>query len=246
MERSGRSVRLGELNKMDRTQKTPIQIEAIEKETRGFECPSCHEHFQFRVTVAVKGIQPTLTGEEVAERDGRPLMPKGTPDPISAINNPPMGDDKPSVVRLLHYYKDIGILDAFEQVLKEHFADKMPKDIGKFFLTFLRTSVKASLIPKLALRRLINEFDDGLIEVYTAQQIAAVVSDGKIRCFVPAHLLRGEVVRLGGGSNTKMRTRATEERLDTWIRTKHGYVFGAGPMFQEMQKQARGSFDNVA
>lgn len=214
---------------VDERELTPLQVEEINKETRGFQCPSCRKHLQFRVAVKVTAVMPTLTGEEVAARDAGMSLPI----------------EKASITRLLGYYRDVGILDAFTQVVKEHFADKMPNDPDKFFLTFLKTSVRATMIPKLALQRLINEFDGGNIEVYTAQQIAAVVSDGTLRCFVPAHLLRGEVVRMGKGSNTKLRTRATEERLETWIRTRHGYVVGRGLMFQEMQKQARGDFDNV-
>lgn len=225
--------------------KTPQQVEAIEKETRGFECPGCGQHWQFRVAVKVLGIQPTPTAEEVAERDGRPVTPKKTADPLSAANNPPMGDKRPSLARAVAYYRDTGVLGAFEEVSKDLHAHQLPKDMGKFLLTWLSTCVQATLIPKIALRKLINEFDAGQIEVWSAQQIGAVISDGQLRCFVPMHLLRGEVIRAGGGSNTKLRTMATEERLDTWIRTKHGYVYNHGALFQEMQKQARGSFDNV-
>lgn len=229
----------------DRIVKTPLQLEQIEKETRGFTCPNCNHHWQFRVQVKVVGVQPTLSGEEVAARDGRPLTPKKTVDDKATDANPPMGVNRPQLVRLAQYYKEVGILPAFEQVASELLSHQIPNDMGKFFLTWLTTTVPATLIPKLALRRLINEFGAGQIGVYHAQGIAAVVSDGQLRCFVPMHLLRGEIIRAGNGSNTKLRTLATEERLDSWIRTKHGYVYGHGMLFSEMKKQARGSFDNV-
>lgn len=222
---------------------TPLQLEAIEKETKAFECPNCHIHLQFRLSVKVVGVQESLTAEENAARDGRPLTPKATKDPLAEKANPPMGDKRPGLLRLVEYYRDIGILAAFEQVAADLHSHQLPKDMGGFFLTWMRTSVRANLIPKLALRRLINEFDDGMIEVWHSQLIAAVVSDGRLRCFVPMHLLRGETIRAGGGSKTSLRTSATEERLDNWIRTKHGYVLGGGAMFQEMQKQAKGNFE---
>lgn len=223
--------------------RTPLQLEAIEKETRAFECPNCRQHLQFRVRVQVQGVQATLTGEEVAERDGRVLTPKGTRDIKAEITNPPMGNNRPALVRLIQYYQEVGILSAFEQTAAEVKSHCLPKDMGSFLLTWLNKCVKANLIPKLALRKLINEFDDGQIEVWHSDLIAAVVSDGRLRAFVPMHILRGELVRLGKMSNTRLRTSATDERLDAWIRTKHGYVLGTGAMFSEMQKQAKGSFE---
>jgi len=223
--------------------KTALQLEAIEKETRGFTCPNCNQHLQFLLSVKVTGIQATLSGEEVAVRDGKPLPLKSEKKEVDS--NPPMGLDRPKLVRLAQYYRDVGVLSAFEEVANSLLSHQLPNDMDKFFLTWLTTTVQAVQIPKLALRRLINEFDDGQINVYHAQGIGAVVSDGKLRCFMPMHLLRGEVVRAGNGSNTKLRTLATEERMDNWIKTKHGYVYGNGMLFNEMRKQAKGSFDNI-
>lgn len=225
----------------DLREKTAVQIEDIEKETRAFDCPNCGYHMQFRLSVKVNTVQRTLSGEEAAERDGLP-EPRRKLTPEEA--NPPMGINRPQLVRLGQYYRDIGITSAFESVVKELMAHQLPPDMNKFFLTWLTTTTKASLIPKLALQRLINEFR-GEIGVYHAQGIGAVVSNGQLRCFVAMHLLRGEIIRAGNGSNTKLRTRATDERLDAWIKTKHGYVYGKGLLFTEMQKQAKGSFENV-
>lgn len=230
-----------ESNNGEQRLKTPLQLEAIKKETRAFTCPNCNQNLQFQVIVKVANVHAPLTAEEVAARDGRPLTPKKVKD--VPLANLPMGNRRPALVRLAQYYRDIGILGAFEEVAKELLAHQLPKDMDSFFLTWLRTSTKASLIPKLSLRMLINEFNDQHIEVFSSQQIGGIVSDGKLRCFIPMHLLRGEVVRLGGGSNTKLRTKATEDRLERWIRTKHGYVYGEGLMFGEMQKQARGQFE---
>lgn len=225
----------------DLREKTAVQVEDIDKETRAFDCPQCGYHMQFRLSVKVLTVQRTLSGEECAERDGRELPPrKLTPEEA----NPPMGVNRPKLVRLGQYYQDVGIIPAFEIVAKELLSHQLPNDMNKFFLTWLTTTTKASLIPRLALQRLINEFN-GEIAVYHAQGIGAVVSNGQLRCFMPMHLLRGEIIRAGNGSNTKLRTRATEERLERWIKTRHGYVYGAGMLFSEMQKQAKGGFDNV-
>lgn len=222
----------------DDSDKTPQQLEAIEKETRAFVCPNCGEHWQFRVSVQVKGIQPTPTGEEIAERDGKLSAPK---KPVNA--NAPMDLARPALQRLKEYYRETGLLDAFEQTVSDIKAHQLPNDIGNFFLSWLKKCVVANQIPKLALRKLINEFDDGQIEVWHSDEIAAVLSNGKLRAFVPTHILRGELVRMGIASTTRLRTMATEERLDNWIRTKHGYVLGTGAMFSELQRQAKGNFE---
>lgn len=226
------------------TPKTPLQLEAIEKETRSFECPNCGEHLQFRLSVKVNGVQRTLTAEEHAERNGmsEPMQK------IPRLAAPKIVDhqyaaEQLRLQRLVQYYKDTGILAAFLEIVSELKAHQMPQDQETFFLNWLRTCTVASLIPQLALRKLINEFDDGRIEVQHAQGIGAVISDGKLRAFVPMHLLRGEIIRAGGGSNTKLRTLATDAGVDNWIRTRHGYVLGASLMFQEMKRQAKGSFE---
>lgn len=227
----------------DDPNKTSQQLEAIEKETRSFTCPNCGEHWQFRLSVHVKGIQPTLSPEEHAAKDGRPVMTKQeaktTPNGASAQLNA----ESVRLMRLMQFYKDSGIFSAFIEIAAELKSHQMPKDTETFFINWIRTTTKAHLIPKFALRKLINEFNDSQIEVQHSQGIGAVISDGALRCFIPMHLLRGEVIRAGGGSNTKLRTLATDAGMDNWIRTKHGYVVGTSAMFQELKRQAKGSFE---
>lgn len=228
----------------DDPNRTSQQVEAIEKETRSFTCPNCGEHWQLRLSVTVKGIQPTLSPEEHAARDGKPVMTKAEKaqtTPNGATQQ--LEAERVRLVRLMQFYKDSGIFPAFIGVAAELKSHQMPKDTETFFINWIRTTTKAHLIPKFALRKLISEFNDGQIEVHHAQGIGAVISDGTLRAFVPMHLLRGEVIRAGGGSNTKLRTTATDAGLDNWIRTKHGYVVGTGAMFSELKKQAKGSFE---
>lgn len=221
--------------------KTPLQLEAIEKETRSFECPKCGEHLQFRLSVTVKGVQKTPSGEEHAARNGQLYIP---PKPKAILTeDPQLHAERLRLQRLVQFYKDSGIMSAFLDIASELKAHQMPKDTDTYFLNWLRTCVTASLIPKFALRKLINEFSDEQIEVQSAQGIGAVISDGTLRAFVPMHLLRGEVIRAGGGSNTKLRTLATDVGVDNWIKTKHGYVLGTSVMFQELKRQAKGSFE---
>lgn len=223
--------------------KTPLQLEAIEKETRSFTCPVCDAHLQFRLSVKVNAVQETLTTEEHAELAGLPEPLKKTPKAFAKMDDPQRTAAQMRLKRLVQYYEDTGILQAFLDIASELKAHQMPKDTTTFFLNWLRTCTVAQLIPKFALRKLINEFKDEYIEVQHAQGIGAVISDGVLRAFVPMHLLRGEVIRAGGGSNTKLRTSATDAGMDNWIRTKHGYVLGTGALFNEMRKQAKGSFE---
>lgn len=225
--------------------KTPLQLEMIEKETRAFECPNCHERLQFRVGVVVTSVQSPPTPEEAAIRDGLPppLVKAVVKSQEEKVVDHQMAAENLRLKRLVQFYKDSGIMSAFLEIASELKSHQMPKDTDTFFLNWLRTCVVASLIPKFALRKLINEFNDEQIEVQHSQGIGAVISDGTLRAFVPMHLLRGEVIRAGGGSNTKLRTSATDAGVENWIRTKHGYVLGSSVMFQELKRQAKGSFE---
>lgn len=224
--------------------KTPLQLEMIEKETRAFECPNCHQRLQFRLGVVVTGVQAPPTPEESALRYGLPPpLVKASKDHPEKVVDHQMAAENLRLKRLVQFYKDSGIMSAFLEIASDLKSHQMPKDTDTFFLNWLRTCTTALLIPKFALRKLINEFKDGQIEVQHSQGIGAVISDGTLRAFVPMHLLRGEVIRAGGGSNTKLRTSATDAGVDNWIRTKHGYVVGTGVMFQELKRQAKGSFE---
>lgn len=227
---------------MNNGNKTPLEIEAIEKETKTFVCPNCNIHLQFRTSVKILSVQPTLTGEELIEKRVAE-QPESFKTPEQKVAEHQAHAERLRLARLVQFYKDSGILDAFLDVARELKAHQMPKNAEMFFLNWIRATTKAQLIPKFALRKLINEFNDGQIEVHHAQGIGAIISDGTLRAFVPMHLLRGEVIRAGGGSNTKLRTLATDAGMDNWIRTKHGYVVGTGAMFSELKKQAKGSFE---
>lgn len=204
----------------------PLVLPQSSDKSNQFNCPHCATTLQFRVNLTVRGVREV-------DGDGAFMTPSGQAQPVSLKSQ-----------RLMDFYRETGILGAFRDVVSEVKSAQLPHDIGGFLLVWLKTATLVS-VPRLALRRLASEFG-GVIEVYHAQGIAAIVSDGVVRSFAPIYLLRGELVRAAKGSRISVKTQANDAQMDTWIRTKHGYVVGTGAYFNEMKRKSAGSFDTSA
>lgn len=215
-----------------REDKTELQLEAIEKETRGFECPNCHVHLQFRVRLNVVGVQQTPTGEEAAARDGRPFEGKTTP--ARAIEEE----------QLLADLESSGLLAAFSDALDKAVVPSKPSDTPSYMLSWLNLATKVKLSPPMV-SKLYRLYPSSRIEVFAAQYIAAVVVEGRVRAFYPYSLLKGQSVDKltpSGMEITKTKDRMTTE---IWHRSKFGYVTGRGAYFSEMKKHSKGAFANT-
>ncbi len=115
-----------------------------------------------------------------------------------------------------------------------------PKSMERFFLTFLKTA-RPKRIPKFALDALIAEFG-GQIELWSAQGVAGVISDGALVMFVPLEILCGASVSASGGSGA-FRVKASENEFYAWVKTKMGYVpSGRGLFLEEMRRKTIGEF----
>lgn len=223
--------------------RTLENIEAVEKETRAFECPNCSAHLQFMVRVNVFGVKESMTGEEVSVRDGRPLPPAPTP---AAPNG---NGGSPAQARLVEAMKADGTFEAFTKTVDATLPAGRPKNVEKFFLTFLETCTPIA-VPSSVLRKIIGELKtmgepEGFITVYSAQQVALVTVDGEPKLFTPVRLLRGERVRLSANAQVRLRIRAKEESIEHWIRTRNGYVVGRGELFNELARKRPGEFANT-
>jgi hypothetical protein len=215
---------------------TPLEIEAIEKETKAFECPNCGIHLQFRTVVKVSGVQVSQTGAEKAATEGRPQTP---PKILLQDEN----------ARIIAAATEGGALLAFENALKTENPNYKGAHTGKYFLTWLQAArrIKAH---QLGLRQCLIEREReaaGDLELWGFQYVAAVLADGEFRCFLPMSLAKGkpvDVLQANGGG--EMATRRHYETATEWIRTRFGYVAGRGLLLSEMRKRAAGDFAKAA
>lgn len=211
-------------------EKTPLQIEEIEKETRAFECPNCHMHWQFRVRVNVTGVGRTLTGEEFAARENnQPIAPRFTS----------------GAQQILDEAEATGILPAFKSVFTSGAnANQIPNDLEAYFLTWL-TKAQRKPAPQFGIRLCLPKEDRvGNLELYTFQQVTAVLSDGFFRAFLPTPLVKGETIKPLVRTNGMLHSGDTVN-LEMWVRTKYGYVSHRGALFAEMQRKCVGEFDTA-
>ncbi|HEY8560470.1 MAG TPA: hypothetical protein VIL74_08840 [Pyrinomonadaceae bacterium] len=213
---------------------TPEQIEAIEKETRGFYCPCCNTKLQFRARVQLTSVGIADTREEVAERDNVPVQ----------IN----GADRKRIEKVernrdfLRFAKETGVLDAFEQAVDAASMFK-PKNLEAFFVNWLETAVKVKT-PQFALRQCLLSKDlsaGGELELWRSGAIGAILQNGNFKVFIPNDLLKGGTVEslatADGGITKQERT-----NLQVWVRTRFGYIEKSSEFSRELRKHSIGGF----
>jgi hypothetical protein len=224
----------------DDPNKTPLQLEAIEKETRAFNCPTCGEHLQFRLSVQVKGVQVPPSSDEVALRDGSPLPVKKTTRVVmtKAIRN-----DSTAVQQA----KTDGTWDAYVTAIKAAYPQQQPKDLSEFFDKWLNAATRLRT-PQFAIRSCLPVEDrDGDLELWVFSSLAAVVVNGRLKTFVPYQLVKGEPLpdSLALSSNGIERRKASSADLAIWVKTRNGYVAGKGLLFNELKGKRAGQFETT-
>jgi hypothetical protein len=215
-------------------QRTPLQLEIVEKETRGFTCPHCNTHLQFRVNVAVVGVQETLTREEGAVRDESPLKVSKQTLEKYALNGKYDG--------FLDTAKNLGVFDAFNQAL-EATPHSIPKDRELYFLKWFE---KASRIKthSYALRQCLQEKDliaVGDLELWGFQNVCAVLADGVFKVFLPTELTNGKAIEKLVPTEKGFQLQKQTD-LTIWVRTRFGYIERSGEFCNELRKHSIGSF----
>lgn len=217
---------------------TPLQIEAIEKETKSFVCPHCQTHLQFLVRVQVMGVHETLEGNQYEQyaivRASKPIDPSSIPKP------------KKLPIEIVEKAKELGVYEKFEATLTLATPFNVPNDMERYFCMWFRRATKIKT-PQLAIRPCLDAADrSGNLELWAFQNLAAVVKDGYLHSFLPYQFVRGE--SLPGTlamSDKGAQPSASSLTLPVWVKTRNGYVAGKGMLFHELKGKAAGAFDNT-
>lgn len=134
-----------------------------------------------------------------------------------------------------------GLLKAFADVVEVAKAEQIPHDMGKFLLTFFKTAQLKS-VPKFALDFYMCEFPGKPITFLGAQGIIAVLADGQIKCFAPLESVAGSTVRSSTTNTIVARVGGSVDDLETWKRTRWGYVLSGSIMADEIRRIPVGGF----
>jgi hypothetical protein len=206
---------------------TPLKIEAIKKETKAFDCPSCGAHLQFLVRVSVIGVH------EAEEPEVRPKKaPVPTPKPKT-------------VYPAAEQAKIAGVFDAFVSTIQTSTPHNVPADLERYFSMWLNRSHKVKT-PQFAIRPCLEASErEGDLELYAFQNIAAVVRDGYLHSFLPYQFIKGKQIAATLSANGNGIQKTEHLDLPQWIKTRNGYVAGRGALFQELKGKAAGNFANT-
>ena len=179
-----------------------LKIEIIEKETRAFSCPCCKVELQFLVGVTVKGVH--LAGESTDSAKIKPVKPEKSHDDI-----------------LLDDLELSGVLSPFLDACEWVSNWTPPKDLRKFFLTFIKNAKRDSHISQIELQEMVLD-SKGFLDAFTFQAITVILEDGKYRRFMPHEVYKKRAVaKIRIASGEIERTRFTAQ---AWQKTRYGYV----------------------
>lgn len=191
-----------------------------------FECPKCKTLIQFIYEIRLIDVR-------VCRGDSQP-------DEVSPVETTP-GQFSYEELELIKTCRDNGLLDVFAQVVKvqTHVLHRLPKDLEKFFISFLRTA-QPSVLPRQALHEFAREFP-GVIQFWKAQRIGMVISDGQICRFIPIRAMNME----GGERAAHLPLSAVDvgrnaENFDFVKRTTIGYVPQSARIFLQSLLHATG------
>lgn len=211
---------------------TPLKIEAIEKETKAFDCPSCGAHLQFLVRVQVVGVHEAETPQV------RPGERQPEPKPTKPA--------KPKAVyAATEYAKSVGVFDAFVTTVKTATPHNVPANLERYFSMWLTRAHKVKT-PQFAIRPCLDESErEGDLELYAFQNMAAVVRDGYLHSFLPYQFVKGQEIAPTLSANGNGIQKTDHLTLPVWVKTRNGYVLGKGALFQELRGKAAGAFDTT-
>lgn len=212
--------------------KTAMQLEEIEKETRAFVCPVCSTHLQFRVRVNVSSVGLASTTEEIAARDGVPVL-----EGAEARRKRELVENNQE---FLASAKALGVFDAFNTALDAQ-GKHLPNHRDSYFIKWLENATRLR-VPQFGIRQCLPEDDRaGDLELWGYARVAAVIADGEFRAFVPRDLIDGgQVASLTAGTNGI--TVKKQIDLPMWVRTRFGYVERPGEFAAELRKHSIGAF----
>lgn len=178
-----------------------------------FECPHCHKHVGFSVTPSDETVTRQLTPAERAE-----VWMQTAPQ---------------AVRRFFEDLERAGVLASWRVAIDHMGAGHRPGNAAKFLLSFMRrvdiTIVKASVLHRLA------DHFGGIVNVYSANGIAVVTSDGYIKAFVASDVLEQlEPARAG-----------LVDHSEEWVKTRFGYVT-SHLLYDDFRRRSLGAFDEMS
>lgn len=207
------------------------QITFTDPYAKVFKCPCCQARLQFKTQVSVLGVY------ELGENDmpivERPRLVKKdtlTPDERNLVDS----------------IKTAGLFAPFETTMRTSTPHNVPADLEKYFLTFLKRATKVKT-PQFAIRPCLSVNErEGQLELFAFQNIAAVVSDGYVKSFLPYQLVNGKPIQDTLHSNGKgVGVSRNDLTLPDWVKTRNGYVAGRGVLWNELRGKAAGNFANT-
>jgi hypothetical protein len=130
-----------------------------------------------------------------------------------------------------------GLIEPFAAaVLEAH--GQVVRRSERAFLAWLRTA-KAKIVPQFAVDYFAEQYG-GQITYIAGQSVAAVLSDGYFKEFIPDKTVCGSSVKAGSG---KLRvSQGSLIELMNWTRTKFGYVAGKGALHSQLSRRSYGDF----
>ena len=215
---------------MENKAKSLLQLEAIEKETRAFDCPCCGAHLQFRARVHIASVSTAMTPEEGAERNGVEIALKKK-DRIS--------DGEKSVIEKA---KENGVFSAFNAAL-EAAAINLPNNRESYFVKWLSQTAKQKA-PAFALRQCLEEKDleaGGDLELWGFQSVSAIMVNDEFKVFIPVQLVKGDTIEKIEATAQGLAVKQTVN-LPIWIRTRFGYVEKSSAFSKELKNILSAAF----
>lgn len=179
----------------------------LSKDSNAVSCPCCGARLTFNLRVKVGGLSIAVEPEEPEKR---------------------------ALESLLELARAGGVPEAFGRAVADVMQGSAPRLPEKYLVTWLRGASVARL-ERAALQVIKAELlASGTVAVQAKDGIAAIVVDGKVRCFVPRRLLDG-----GGPRKLERKPAAFPEGLREWIRENKIVVKGGqGVFFSEIWQAA--------
>lgn len=133
-----------------------------------------------------------------------------------------------------------GILKAFVKAWSENVGTMPAKVPEKAIMAWMRIVMPKAVAPTL-MSFLSAEFPGISVRIVAANGVAGLLLDDVLSHIIPVSILNGGGV---AGAAGIIRAGAVKpEKLQTWIRSKYGYVAGKGLLLGELRRKCIGDFD---
>lgn len=184
-----------------------------------FHCPQCDALLQFNMHIRVKKVRVVPAGEVPSKSGGNEAR------------------------RLM---EEAGLWTAFaDAVRRTKVNGGTPTDIAATAAHWLEKAGPLGFkVPPPVMNQLIEEFGPSRITIIGWQFVAAIITDGRVRIFVPLSLLKGESFSRITSTGAELSNTRERINMPVWIRSKFGYVTGNSKL-SILRKGSFGAFDDV-